>query len=189
MRWSCLQFNVLLLPESYRRLSAETRGKPLYRPHSTRPGGILENNTQSNTPRPPYSRLGVGVRQRLGGVTRVPQSSNPEPYELSCLVVVVHQHRLRFSVQVRGGAAAAAAAGAAAAAAAAAAAEAPEAEASRPFFPSKTKQKKARFAREPPNRNPPELLVIHTSHIHTLFRYRRQHYVHVFFSYSYTLLF
>ena len=33
---------------------------------------------------------------------------------------------------------------------------------------------------EPPNRNPPELLVIHTSHIHTLFRYRRQHYVRVF---------
>ena len=29
MRWSCLQFNVLRLPESYRRLPAETRGKPL----------------------------------------------------------------------------------------------------------------------------------------------------------------
>ena len=29
MRWSCLHFNVLLLPESYRRLSSETRGKPL----------------------------------------------------------------------------------------------------------------------------------------------------------------
>ena len=26
MRWSCLQFIVLLLPESYRRLSSETRG-------------------------------------------------------------------------------------------------------------------------------------------------------------------
>ena len=34
---------------------------------------------------------------------------------------------------------------------------------------------------EPPNRNPPELLVIRTSHIHKLFCYRRQH--------SYTLLF
>ena len=33
MRWSCLQFNVLLLPESYRRLPAETRrGKPLSPP-------------------------------------------------------------------------------------------------------------------------------------------------------------
>ena len=30
---------------------------------------------------------------------------------------------------------------------------------------------------EPPNRNPPELLEIHTSHIHTLFRHRRQHHV------------
>ena len=29
MRWSCLQFNALLLPESYRRLPAETRRKPL----------------------------------------------------------------------------------------------------------------------------------------------------------------
>ena len=44
MRWSCLQFNVLLLPESYRRLPAETRGKPLSPPPPTRPGGILENN-------------------------------------------------------------------------------------------------------------------------------------------------
>ena len=43
MRWSCLQFNVLLLSESYRRLSAETRGKPLP-PPPTRPGRILENN-------------------------------------------------------------------------------------------------------------------------------------------------
>ena len=85
MRWSCLQFNVFtvagILPTS---------------------GRILENNTQSNAPPPPHSRLEVGVRQRLGGVTRVPQSSNPEPYELSCLVVVVHQRRLLFSVQVRG---------------------------------------------------------------------------------------
>ena len=33
MRWSCLQFNVLLLlPESYRRLPAETRGKSLSPP-------------------------------------------------------------------------------------------------------------------------------------------------------------
>ena len=32
MRWSCLQFNVLLLPESYRRLPAETRWKPLSSP-------------------------------------------------------------------------------------------------------------------------------------------------------------
>ena len=32
MRWSCLQFNVLLLLESYRRLPAETRGKPLSPP-------------------------------------------------------------------------------------------------------------------------------------------------------------
>ena len=45
MRWSCLQFNVLLLlPESYRRLPAETRGKPLSPPPPTRPGRILENN-------------------------------------------------------------------------------------------------------------------------------------------------
>ena len=44
MRWSCLQFNVLLLPESYRRLPAETRGKPLPPPLRTRPGRILENN-------------------------------------------------------------------------------------------------------------------------------------------------
>ena len=44
MRWSCLQFNVLLLlPESYRRLPAATRGKPLS-PPPTRPGRILENN-------------------------------------------------------------------------------------------------------------------------------------------------
>ena len=43
MRWSCLQFNVLRLPEPYRRLSAETRGKPLS-PPPTRPGRILENN-------------------------------------------------------------------------------------------------------------------------------------------------
>ena len=43
MRWSCLQFNVLLLPESYRRLPAETRGKPLS-PPPTRPRRILENN-------------------------------------------------------------------------------------------------------------------------------------------------
>ena len=40
-----------------------------------------------------------------------------------------------------------------------------------------------------PNRNPPELLVKHTSHIHNLFRYRRQHNARVFFSYSCTLLF
>ena len=32
MRWSRLQFNVLLLPESYRRLPAETRGKLLSPP-------------------------------------------------------------------------------------------------------------------------------------------------------------
>ena len=33
MRWTCLRFNVLLLPESYRRLPAETRrGKPLSPP-------------------------------------------------------------------------------------------------------------------------------------------------------------
>ena len=44
MRWSCLQFNVLLLPESYRRLPAETRGSR-YPPPPTRPGGILENNS------------------------------------------------------------------------------------------------------------------------------------------------
>ena len=44
MRRSCLQFNVLLLPESYRRLPAETRGKPLSPPSPTRPGRILENN-------------------------------------------------------------------------------------------------------------------------------------------------
>ena len=44
MRWSCLQFNVLLLPESYRRLPAETRGKPLSPPPPRRPGRILENN-------------------------------------------------------------------------------------------------------------------------------------------------
>ena len=44
MRWSCLQFNVLLLPESYRRLPAETRGKPPSPPPPTRPGRILENN-------------------------------------------------------------------------------------------------------------------------------------------------
>ena len=43
MRWSCLQFNVLLLPESYRRLPAETRGKAPP-PPPTRPGRILENN-------------------------------------------------------------------------------------------------------------------------------------------------
>ena len=43
MRWSCLQFNVLLLPESHRRLPAETRWKPLSHP-PTRPGRILENN-------------------------------------------------------------------------------------------------------------------------------------------------
>ena len=42
MRWSCLQFNVLLLPEFYRRLPAETREKPLS-PPPTRPGRILEN--------------------------------------------------------------------------------------------------------------------------------------------------
>ena len=70
--------------------------------HSINDSSILENNTQSNGPPPPHSRLEVGVRRRLGGVTRVPQSSNPEPYELSCLVVVVYQRRLRFSVQVRG---------------------------------------------------------------------------------------
>ena len=35
---------LLLLPESYRRLPAETRGKPLSPPPYTRPGGILENN-------------------------------------------------------------------------------------------------------------------------------------------------
>ena len=35
MRWSCLQFNVLLLPESYRRLSSATRGKPLFPPPYT----------------------------------------------------------------------------------------------------------------------------------------------------------
>ena len=50
MRWSCLHFNVLLLPESYRRLPAETRWKPLL-PPPTRPGRNLENNTQSR----PYS--------------------------------------------------------------------------------------------------------------------------------------
>ena len=44
MHWSCLQFNVLLfLPESYRRLPAETRGKPLP-PPPTWPWRILENN-------------------------------------------------------------------------------------------------------------------------------------------------
>ena len=32
MRWSRLQFNALLLPESYRHLPAETRGKPLSLP-------------------------------------------------------------------------------------------------------------------------------------------------------------
>ena len=46
MRWSCLQFNVLLLPESYRRMPAETRGKQLS-PPPTRPGRILENNIAS----------------------------------------------------------------------------------------------------------------------------------------------
>ena len=50
MRWSCLQFNVLLLPQCYRRLPAETRWKPLS-PPPTRPGRNLENNTQSR----PYS--------------------------------------------------------------------------------------------------------------------------------------
>ena len=35
MRWSCLQFNVLLLPESYQRLPAETRWKPLSPPPYT----------------------------------------------------------------------------------------------------------------------------------------------------------
>ena len=53
MRWSCLQFNVLLLPESYRRLPAETRWKPLF-PPPTRPGRNVENNTH-NTQSRPYS--------------------------------------------------------------------------------------------------------------------------------------
>ena len=92
MRWPCLQFNVLPLAESYRRLSAETRGKPLSTP-PRRPRRILENNTQQNATPPIPSRLEVGVRQRLGGVSRVPQASNPEPYEPSSLVVVVHQGR------------------------------------------------------------------------------------------------
>ena len=46
MRWSCLQFNALLLPEPYRRLPAETGWKRLS-PPPTRPGRNLENNTQS----------------------------------------------------------------------------------------------------------------------------------------------
>ena len=56
------------------------QGGSRYPPLPTRPGRTLENNTQSNVPPLPDSRLEVGVRQRLGGVTRVPQSSNPEPY-------------------------------------------------------------------------------------------------------------
>ena len=42
MRWSFLQFNVLLLPESYRRLSAETRGKPLSPPPLPGQGASLK---------------------------------------------------------------------------------------------------------------------------------------------------
>ena len=43
MRWSCLQFNVLLLlPESYRRLPAETRGKPLSPPPTHGQGASLK---------------------------------------------------------------------------------------------------------------------------------------------------
>ena len=44
----------LRVPESNRRLSAETRGKPLS-PPPTRPGRILEKNTQSNAPQPKIS--------------------------------------------------------------------------------------------------------------------------------------
>ena len=42
MRWSCLQFNVLLLPESYRRLPAETRWKPLFPPPLHGQGATLK---------------------------------------------------------------------------------------------------------------------------------------------------
>ena len=45
----------------------------------------------------------------------------------------------------------------------------------KPLSPHQVKMQQ--IGSETPNRNPPELLVIHTSHIHTLFRYRRQHYV------------
>ena len=43
MHWSCLQFNVLLLPESYRRLPAENKVEAAI-PPPTRPGRNLENN-------------------------------------------------------------------------------------------------------------------------------------------------
>ena len=42
MRWSCLQFNVLRLPESYRRLPAETRWKPLSLPPLHGQGATLK---------------------------------------------------------------------------------------------------------------------------------------------------
>ena len=42
MRWSCLQFNVLMLPESYRRLPAETRWKPLSPPPLHGQGATLK---------------------------------------------------------------------------------------------------------------------------------------------------
>ena len=43
--------------------------------------------------------------------------------------------------------------------------------------PAEAAAAEVRFSMTSPHRNPPELLVIHTSHIYTLFRYRRQHYV------------
>ena len=79
-----------IIAVSYTNLRAhETRGNLVCRL-------LLEKNTWSNAHPPPHSRLELGVRKTLGGVTRVPQASNPEPYELSRLVVVVHQRRLGF---------------------------------------------------------------------------------------------
>ena len=52
MRWSCLQFNVLLLPESYRRLSAEKRVNPLSPPPLHGQGASLKTIPNQTPPHP-----------------------------------------------------------------------------------------------------------------------------------------
>ena len=117
MRWSCLQFNVLLLPESYRRLSAETRGKPLSPPPYTARAH-------------PWKQYSI---KQLAGHPKTTFFLLSWVLTIQTVVLTADVFKLFIQTTV-----------------------------------------------STPNRNPPELLVKHTSHIHKLFRLRRQHIVRVF---------
>ena len=64
MHWSCLQFNIFLLPESYRRLSAETRGKPLS-PSPLHGQGASLKTIPNQTP--PHSLINVSKLASVRG--------------------------------------------------------------------------------------------------------------------------